>query len=140
MHTEKLKEQRKLDFFESTHLWPDPDLSPQVPPRSILIDYLNQTDKLDPDLIDQIEESLDTQRILDTCRVELGIHPLQELFEEVKIPKDNLSDSDLAQVKLITSQQTLSITTSPINTLSENALPWEIWTTNSEIKIFNGGE
>ena len=64
----------------SLRLWPDPTDAPDVPPDSVLLDFVKHPHLVKPvELQEQIRKSINCRRAIDVLLTRLGKHPMQEL-------------------------------------------------------------
>jgi hypothetical protein len=124
------------DLIKSANLWPEPELSPDVPPRRSLKMFLTSPDSLEPDLADQIRESPQCQRALDDLQAE------QELLNSMPALDKTKPDyflQRLAAVKNVFSQKDFT-PTKTVTVLCEKpaASFGQLWTTRSEVNIWTG--
>ena len=70
---------------DAIRLWPDPFDAPDVPDRETLGAYLDNPTGADPDLAEQLRESVNARRALEALRVERGDHPASDLLESIPL-------------------------------------------------------
>jgi len=118
---------------KAIRLWPDASDAPEVPPESVLLQYLNDRIQLDPDLCDQIEGSVNCQRELEFLRQRKIIGP-PALDAATRAFFDSLPTPDASEIADVSSSKCEQPESPPQN----HRVRGQVWSTNSRVEHWTG--
>jgi len=86
---------KMFEAFEKSYtLWPNPFLSPEVPERKILLEFMQNCSTLENDLVEHISSSTDCQRAIEI----LNIDKNQDLKDVLGLNEEVGEDSSIQQI------------------------------------------